>query len=444
MTDTLVKSATSASEELAARSDAHLSPVMARYFQTAWTRGEGHRLYDADGKVYLDFACGIATTVLGHQHPAVTAAAHAQIDQLWHMCNGLGYLEPVTQLADALAEVLPAGLDSVFFGNSGTEAIEGAIKLARRSTGRGWVIGFAGGFHGRSYGSLSMTSSNLNYRVGHGPFLPETFIAPFPAAYRDFGGDEALATEACLGFLRTVLATQIPPSEVAAFLIEPVQGEGGYYPAPDAFLRGLRELADEHGILLIADEVQTGYGRTGRMWGFESSGIVPDIITLAKGIANGLPLGAVVASRQRMERWGRGAHGSTFGGNPVACAAGVAVLEEIRSAELVDNSAARGAELTAGLRELAASDARIGDVRGPGLMIGVELVKAGGTADPGGTAEPDGALADAVMARCLDDGLVLLTCGAAHNIVRWIAPLNVTSAECQEALGIFKGALAAV
>ncbi len=438
MTDTLTKSSTAASEALAARSEAHMSPVMARYFQTAWVRGEGHRLYDADGKAYLDFACGIATTVLGHRHPRVTAAAHAQMDELWHMCNGLGYLEPVTQLADAIAEVMPNGLDSVFFGNSGTEAIEGAIKLARKTTGRSWVIGFAGGFHGRSYGSLSLTSSNVNYRAGHGPFLPDTHIAPFPSAYRWFDNDDAAASEASLGYLRALLGSQIPAAEVAAFLIEPVQGEGGFVPAPAAFLRGLRQLADEHGILLIADEIQCGYGRTGQMWAFEHAGIRPDIVTLAKAVANGLPLSAIVSTQELMGRWGRGAHGSTFGGNPIACAAGVAVLETIREEGLVANAAARGAELKAGLKALAASDARIGDVRGPGLMVAAEFVK------DRTTREPDGPLGDALIAACLRDGLVVLTSGPAHNVVRWIPPLNVTSAEIQEGLAIFTGALATI
>ena len=289
MTETLIPTA-SASERLAAQSEAHLSPVMARYFQRAWDHGEGHRIYDADGKAYLDFACGIATTVLGHGHPRVAAAAHAQLDRLVHVCSGLGYLEPVTALADAIADVMPAGLDSVFFGNSGTEAIEGAIKLARRATGRTHVIAFSGAFHGRTYASLSATSSNLNYRVGHGPFVPDIHIAPFPAVYRDFAGDEAGAVEECLAEIRRLLATELPAQEVAAFLIEPVQGEGGFIPAPAAFLQGLRRLADEHGILLICDEVQCGYGRTGRMWAFEHAGVVPDIVTLAKAIANGLQL----------------------------------------------------------------------------------------------------------------------------------------------------------
>jgi len=421
---------------LAGRSAAHLSPILARYFQRAWVRGEGHRLWDADGKEYLDFACGLAVTILGHAHPRVSAAIHAQADQLLHMCNGLGYLEPVTALADALAATFPASLDSVFFANSGAEAIEGAVKLARRVTGRPAIIGFSGAFHGRTYAPLSLTTSNLNYRVGHGPFLPETYVSRFPSVYRGYGGDEAAAVAGALGSLRQLLSEQVPPSSVAAFLIEPVQGEGGYDPAPIAFMQGLREIADQHGILLISDEIQAGLGRTGRMWAYEHSGIVPDVVTLAKGIANGLPLAAVVASSDLMRRWGAGSHGSTFGGNPVSCAAGVAVLATIRDERLVENAAARGAELTAGLQAIAADDPRIGDIRGPGLMIGVEFVQ------DRETREPDSAIGDALMARCADQGLLLLTCGRFHNVIRWIPPLDVTSAEIQEALAIFRSALA--
>jgi 4-aminobutyrate aminotransferase len=430
-----VSTAVTSSAEIAAHSQAHLSPVLGRYFQRAWVRGEGHRLYDADGRAYLDFACGIAVTALGHAHPRVSAAIHAQVDRLLHMCNGLGYLEPVTALADAIAGVMPPPLDSVFFGNSGTEVIEGAVKLARRVTGRPAIIGFSGGFHGRTYAAMSLTTSNLNYRVGYAPFVPGIHIAPFPSVYRTFGGDEARAVEVSLDQLRRLLATEVPPQSVAAFLIEPVQGEGGFDPAPVGFLRGLRELADQHGILLIADEVQCGYGRTGRMWGFEHAGIVPDVVTLAKAIANGLPLAALVASSDLMSRWGVGAHGSTYGGNPVACAAGVAVLETIRDEHLVDNAVARGAELLAGLKQIAVDDRRIGDVRGPGLMVAVEFVK------DRATREPDGGLGDALIERCADAGLLLLTCGPAHNVIRWIPPLDVTSAEIQEALDIFRHVL---
>lgn len=412
----------------------HLSPVLARYFERAWTHGEGHRLFDSEGKTYLDFACGIAVTVLGHRHPEVTAAIHAQADRLLHTCNGLGYLEPVTALADALARMLPEPLNAVFLANSGTEAIEGAIKLARRASGRPGIIAFSGAFHGRTYGSLSATTSNPNYQRDHGPLLPSVLISPFPDVYRLGEGDEDRATTLALEALDRLLE-EVGAGSVAALLIEPVQGEGGYNPAPEAFLCALRERCDRHGMLLIADEIQCGYGRTGRMWGFQASGIVPDVVTLAKAMANGLPLGAIVSSRALQERWGVGAHGSTFGGNPVCCAAAVAVLETIERDDLVANAAARGDELSAGLRALMARDERIGDVRGPGLMIGLELVR------DRVTKEPDAELAAAVMQRCADLGLLLLTCGTAHNVIRWIPPLDVTAAEVHEALGIFETAL---
>ncbi len=420
--------------EVATQAPSHLSPVLARYFQRNWTHGEGHRLFDSDGKAYLDFSCGIAVTVLGHRHPHVTAAIHAQADRLLHTCNGLGYLEPVTALADALARVLPEPLDSVFLANSGTEAVEGALKLARRATGRPVIVAFSGAFHGRTYGSLSATTSNPNYQRGHEPLLPSVFISPFPDVYRLGEGDEDRATALALDALDRLLA-EVGAESVAALLIEPVQGEGGYNPAPAAFLRAIRQRCDAGGMLLIADEVQCGYGRTGRMWGFESAGIVPDVVTLAKAMANGLPLGAIVSSRALQERWGMGAHGSTFGGNPVCCAAALAVLETIERDGLVANAAARGAELTAGLCALMARDERIGDVRGPGLMIGLELVR------DRATREPDAELAAGVMARSADLGLLLLTCGTAHNVIRWIPPLDVTAAEVNEALGIFETAL---
>lgn len=418
-----------------ARSAQTLSPVLGRYFQRGWARGEGHRLYDTDGKAYLDFANGIAVTSLGHAHPRVSAAIHAQVDQLLHVCNGLGYVEPVTRLAEMLIEETPEGLDTVYFGNSGSEIVDGAVKLARRASGRTHIIGFIGAFHGRTYAATSLTSSSLNYRTGYDPLLADIHLAPYPNAYRDFGGDEAAATAHCLGYLEDLFAEQLPPSSVAAFLIEPVQGEGGYVPAPTSFLQGLRELADRHGILLIMDEVQSGYGRSGRMWAFEHAGIVPDVLLAAKAIANGMPLAAIISSRELQDRWGLGAHGSTYGGNPVACAAGIAVLETIRDEGLVANAAARGEELTRGLKALAAEDSRIGDVRGPGLMIGVEMVS-----DPD-TREPHPTLANALSARCADDGLLLLTCGPAHNIVRWIPPLDVDRPELEEALGTFQKAL---
>jgi 4-aminobutyrate aminotransferase len=409
----------------------NLTPVVGRYFEREWSHGVGHRLFDSDGRAYLDFANGIAVTALGHAHPRVSAAIHAQVDKLMGPVNAIGYTEPISRLATDLAATFPAPLDSVMFLNSGSEVIDGALKLARRVTGRPGIIAFRGGFHGRTFGATSVTTSNLNYRTGYEPLLPGVYFGPYPAAYDEFDGDEAQASDACLASLRSLLETVVSPSSVAAIVIEPILGEGGYLPAPGAFLRGLRSICDEHGILLIADEVQSGFGRSGRMWAFEHAGIVPDVVCVAKAIANGLPLSAIVSSRELQERWGRGAHGSTFGGNPVACAAGVAVLETIRDEGLVANAAARGAELTAGLGAIAAEDERIGDIRGPGLMVGVEFVR------DRASREPDGALPDRLMAACADAGLLVLTCGRQHEVVRWIPPLNVTAAEIAEAVEIF-------
>jgi 4-aminobutyrate aminotransferase len=272
-----------------------------------------------------------------------------------------------------------------------------------------------------------VTTSNVNYRTGYEPFLPGVYFAPYPTVYPDFS-DEEEASAAALAILQSLLTSVVAPSMVGSILIEPVLGEGGYNPAPASFLRGLREVCDEHGILLIADEVQCGYGRTGKMWAFEHAGIVPDVVVVAKAIANGLPLSAIVSSRSLQERWGRGAHGSTYGGNPVACAAGLAVLETMRDEGLVENAVARGSELVAGLGAIAAEDDRIGDIRGLGLMVGVEFT--------------DAALPDRLMAACADAGLLVLTCGRAHETVRWIPPIDVTGAEIAEAVEIFGETLA--
>jgi 4-aminobutyrate aminotransferase len=416
----------------------HLTPVLGRYFQRDWSHGQGHRLFDTSGRGYLDFANGIAVTALGHVHPRVTEAIHAQVDRLIGPISAIGFTEPVTNLTDAIAATFPDPLDTVMLLNSGSEAIDGALKLARRVTGRPGIIAFRGGFHGRTWGATSVTSSNLNYRTGYEPLLPGVHLTTFPAVYRDFGGDEEAAVERAMADLRDLTTSELPPSAVACILVEPVQGEGGFTPAPPAFLRELRAFCDRHDILLIADEVQSGYGRTGRMWAFEHAGIVPDVVVLAKAIANGLPLSAIVSSRELQERWGRGAHGSTYGGNPVACAAGLAVLDTIRDERLVENAVARGAELKAGLDRIAAEDDRIGDVRGPGLMVGVEFVR------DRATREPDGTLPDLLSGACADAGLLLLTCGRHHEVIRWIPPLDVTAAEISEAVEIFGDTLAGI
>jgi 4-aminobutyrate aminotransferase len=416
----------------------HLSPVLGRYFERSWSHGVGHRLFDTAGRAYLDFANSIAVTSLGHAHPRVTAAIHAQVDRLIGPTGAIGYSEPVVTLARMLAATLPDPIDTVMFVNSGSEAIDGALKLARRVTGRPGIVAFRGGFHGRTFGAMSVTTSNINYRTGYEPLVPAVYFTPFPAAYRDFGGDEERATTESLATLRSLFTSMIAPTAVAAIIIEPVQGEGGYTPAPAAFLRGLRAICDEHGILLIDDDVQAGYARTGAMWGFEHAGIVPDVVVIAKAIANGLPLGAIATRRELQERWGRSAHGSTFGGNPVACAAGIAVLDTIREDSLVVNAGRRGDELTQGLLRLMAEDERIGDVRGPGLMVGVELVR------DRKTKEPDGDLASGLVARCAELGLLVLSCGLAHQVVRWIPPIDATPAEIAEGVEIFGEALRTV
>jgi 4-aminobutyrate aminotransferase len=424
--------------DFAALSLPHLSPILGRYFERSWSHGEGHTLYDSGGRGFLDFACGIATTSLGHHHPAVTAAIKDQADKLLHICNALGYLEPVGQLATLLADACPDPLDTVFFGNSGAEAIEAALKLARRVTGRPGIVAFRDAFHGRTYGAASITSSSINYRQGYEPLLPAVYLTPFPNVYRYFGGDEEAATAGAMAALRTLLSHEIPPSSVAAIVIEPIQGEGGFNPAPVDFLRQLRALCDEHGILLIFDEVQSGLGRTGKMWAFEHAGIVPDVVCVAKAIANGLPLGAIISRRELQERWGVGAHGTTFGGNPVSCAAGVAVMRTIEEQGLVANAAERGEQLLKGLRTLKAADKRVGDVRGRGLMVGVELVRDRATRDP------DGATCEALIQACADQGLLVLNCGSHHNVVRFLPPIDVTADEIAAGIALFSAALRSI
>ena len=421
--------------DYAAISKPNLSPILGRYYEQNWDHGEGHILYDSAGRGYLDFACGIATTSLGHHHPAVTQAIKDQADKLLHICNALGYLEPVGRLAAMLADACPNPLDTVFFGNSGAEAIEAAMKLARRVTGRPGIIAFRGAFHGRTFGAASITSSSINYRMGYEPLLPSVYLTPYPNVYRYFGDDEDAATAGAMGALRTLLGHEIPASAVAAIVIEPIQGEGGFNPAPVGFLRQLRALCDEHGILLICDEIQSGMGRTGKMWAFEYAGIVPDVVCVAKALANGMPIGAIVTSRELQERWGVGAHGTTFGGNPVSCAAGVAVMRTMDEQGLVGNAAARGAELQAALKGLMAEDERIGDVRGPGLMVGVELVK------DRATREPDTELSEAMIKAAADHGLLILNCGTHHNVIRFLPPIDVTADEIVRGVELFKAAL---
>jgi len=399
-------------------------------------RAEGVYLYTADGKRYLDFTSGIAVTNVGHGHPRVLAAARQQMEQFSHSAVGITLHEPLLRLCEELPKVMPPGMEMFFFGNSGAEAVEGALKLARYVTGRPGIIAFEGSFHGRTYGAASVTSVKSKYRNHYEPFVPGVYFAPYAYPYRcPLGSDEASVLAWSLGGLQRIFERLIPPSEVAAILVEPMQGEGGYIVPPAGFLSGLRRICDEHGILLILDEVQTGFGRTGEMFAAQVFDVHPDIMAVAKGIANGFPLGATVASRRLMKQWLAGSHGTTYGGNPVACAAALAVLEVIREENLLDNCRRMGSRLLEGLRRLQVKYPFIGDVRGLGLMVALELVV------PGTDKQPDGATAMKVLDGCLKRGLLAYMAGLHGQVIRMMPPLNVTQAQVDEALGILDESL---
>ena len=419
-------------QEWLARERAHFAQVLYRYTPLVVEHAKGSYLYTVDGRRYLDFACGIAVTNLGHGHPWVLRAAHEQLDKLVHL-SVVGHHEPNIVLAERIAAVAPGKLDKVFFANSGAEAVEGAVKLARYVTRRPAIIAFQGAFHGRTYGALSLTASKSYYRERYEPFLPSIYHVPYPYAYRNPSGPGDEATlKYVFDFIDEMLDTRVPPRNVAAFIVEPVLGEGGYVVPPADFMPRLRKLCDRHDILLIADEVQSGYGRTGKMFACEHTGVVPDIMTLAKSIASGLPLSAVVASSRLMDQWEPAAHGSTFGGNPVACAAGIATLDVIEQEHILANAVTRGAELMRRLLELKARTPSIGDVRGLGLMVGVELVKQDGA--------PDKELQARIRKVCLDSGLVILSCGTHDNVMRIVPPLNLSQDELDEGWEILNAA----
>ena len=419
-------------EEWLAREREHLSQVLYRYTPLVIEHAKGSYLYSVDGRRYLDFASGIAVTNLGHGHPDVLRAAHEQLDRLVHT-SVVAHHQPAIELAERIAALAPGKLEKVFFANSGAEAVEGAIKLARYVTGRPALIGFQGAFHGRTYGALSLTASKSYYRERYEPFLPGVYHVPYPYAYRNPTGPGDQATlDYVFEVIDEMLDTRVPPRNIAAFIVEPVLGEGGYVVPPADFMPRLRKLCDQHGILLIADEVQSGYGRTGKMFASEHTGVAPDIMTLAKSIASGLPLSAVVATSELMDQWEPAAHGSTFGGNPVSCAAGIATLDVFEREGILANAAEKGAELMRRLRDLQARMPVIGDVRGLGLMVGVELVHKDGTANK--------ELQKKIRQVCLDSGMVILSCGPHDNVLRLVPPLNLSQAELDEGWEILNGA----
>ncbi len=394
-------------------------------------RAEGLWVYDAGGRRWADFACGTAVANLGHNHPAVVKAAQEQLTRLVHAGCVFRY-EALVRAGERLREITPPTIERFGFANSGAEAVEAAVKLAKKVTGRQGVVVFRGGFHGRTMGAVTYTTSNAKYRDGYHPVLGSVFVAPFPHPYR-WGATEEEAVDLSLDELARLFKHEVGPHQLAAFLLEPVQGEGGYYPAPAPFLRELRRLADQHGILLIFDEVQTGFGRTAAWFASDHYDVDPDVVALGKGIANGLPLSAYGASAELMERWPAGSHGTTFGGNPVACAASVAVIDTMEA--LLPHAQALSARAFERFRKAQADHPTIGDVRGLGLMIGVELV-----ADPE-SRQPDPAAMEHVSAYGLDHELIVIACGPDGNVIRFIPPLITPFEELDRAIDVIEEAL---
>jgi 4-aminobutyrate aminotransferase len=415
--------------------DTNLSNVWFRVTDLEVVSGSGATVTTADGEEYLDFSSGIAVTSTGHCHPRVVAAIREQAGRFIHAQVNV-YRHPLLErLAQRLAEVTPAGIDTFFFANSGAEATEAAVKLARQATKRSNVIVMDGAFHGRTMMAMAMTTSKTGYRAGYQPLPAGVFVAPFPRPY-EWNVDEQTAVDRALRALERLLAAQTAADETAAIVIEPVLGEGGYLPAPSAYLQGVREICDATGILFVADEVQSGFGRTGRMFAVEHADVVPDIMVMAKGIASGFPIAGIGASAALMDLWPQGAHGGTYGGNPIGCAAALATIDVIEEEHLADNARDRGAQLMEALAKLQADDAGIGDVRGLGLMVGMELI--------GPDGGPAAARTAAILRHCLEvSHVIFMSCGTGSNVLRWMPPLVVTAAEIDRAVGAVAAALAA-
>jgi 4-aminobutyrate aminotransferase len=415
-------------QALIARDRKVVSPSYVRDYPFVMSHGRGAEVWDVDGNRFVDFAAGIAVCSTGHAHPAVVAAIQEAAQKFLHISSDYWH-EGQVRLAERMAELDPVnGPAMTFFANSGAEAVEGALKLARQVTGRPRFIGFLGGFHGRTMGALSFTASKYTQQRGYFPTMPGVVHVPYPNPYRPLfaGADQGRAV---LSYIEMLMERNVPANEIAAVLIEPIQGEGGYIVPPDGFLAGLRELCDRHGILLIFDEVQTGVGRTGKMFAWQHSGVRPDILTLAKGIASGLPLGLVVASQPVMQKWPPGSHANTYGGNPLCCAAALATLDLVQES-FAENAGRMGARALTKLRDMAKKYPAIGDLRGRGLMIGVELVK-----DRDSKA-PAKELATSVVNRAYHNGLLLLECGASG--IRLIPPLMIEPAVLDEGLALLE------
>ncbi len=405
------------------------SPSYPRDYPFVISHGRGTEAWDVDGNRFLDFAAGIAVCATGHAHPRVVKAVQDSAAKFLHISSDYWH-EEMTSLAEKLSALAPMSEPGmVFFCQSGTESVEGALKLARYVTKRGRILAFLGSFHGRTMGSLSLTSSKYTQQAGFFPTMPGVTHVPYPNTYRPLfaGSDQG---KAVLDYIRMLFERNLPPGEIAAIVIEPLQGEGGYLVPPPGFLAGLRQICDEHGILLVFDEVQSGIGRTGKMFCAEHDGVKPDIMTLAKGLGSGLPIGAVVARRSLMQQWKKGAHGNTFGGNPVSCAAANATVDLVRE-QYAANAAKVGAHFMKRLHALAGEYPCIGEVRGRGLMIGVEMIEKDGS--------PARTMVDRLLHRAYHHGLLLLSCGV--STLRFMPPLCVTEAEVDEAMTYLRQSL---
>jgi 4-aminobutyrate aminotransferase len=414
----------------------HLSDVWFQVTDLPVVSGSGCTVTTADGAEYLDFTAGIAVVSTGHCHPKVVAAIQDQAAKFIH-AQANCYRNPILeQLADRLAEVTPDGIDSFFFANSGAEATEAAVKLAKQATGRPNVIVFSGSFHGRSHLTMAMTTSKHGYRAGYAPLPAGVFVAPFPHPWRE-GVSEEESVERALTAIHHLLLSQTAPGETAAMVLEPVLGEGGYIAAPASFLRGVQAICKEHGILFVADEVQTGFARTGTMFAVEPAAVVPDVMVLAKGMASGFPISAIGASAELMARWPKGSHGGTYGGNPIGCAAALATIDVLTEPGFLENVQARGEQLRAGLSEIVVTNGLVGEVRGPGLMVGLEL------GDPAAGTHDSGRIGS-VIAHCRDEGaLLLMNAGSYGNVVRFMPPLVVSEAEIARSLDTVAAAFTA-
>ena len=411
----------------------HLSSVWTQLSGVEVDKASGSCVFDREGKSYLDFTSGIGVTNTGHSHPNIVKAIKGQAEKfLFAQMNCV--VNPLAhELATALNNITPPHIDTFFFSNSGAEATEAAVKLARSATSKQNIIVFQGSFHGRTHLSMAMTTSKTIYRKNYQPLPSGVFVAPFPYSYQ-YDWDEATTVAFCLKQFDLLLESQTAPSETAAVIIEPLQGEGGYIPAPAEFLRGLRERCDRHGILLIIDEVQSGFGRTGKMFCFEHSAVQPDILIMAKGMGSGLPISAIGAPEAIMNQWEPGSHGGTYGGgSAIACAAALATIEVMLKETLPENAEKRGDQLISGLNNLKEQYPEIGDVRGMGLMVATEFVKPDKSPDP--------ELTGAIVKACVKRGLLLLSCGTYKNVIRWIPPLVVTEKEISDALQCFSEAI---